>query len=152
MRIFNLITSWLLWVLCACYALTVLAFLFLDKTSPPENTPPEKLVNFVRTFWLALVIFAACAAGAYFLRWRFWFAKNLRAGLGFWAVTVFFYFSVLFTTLAGFVPYFAGDRSIIQWVSCVLGIIFVVIGFPRVPNVSAPPTFPADQNPSAVNN
>jgi hypothetical protein len=149
MRIFNLITSWLLWILCACYALTVLAFLFLDQT-PPENTSPEKLANFVRTFWLALGIFTACAAGAYFVRRRFWFAKNRRAGFGFWALTVCFYFSILFTTLAGFVPYFAGDRSILQKVSCFLGLVFVVIGYPQVPKVSATPALPTDQNPNAV--
>ena len=138
MRIFNLISSWLLWALCACYALTTLAFLLLDKT-PPENTSQEKLASFVRTFWLALAMFTVFATGAYFIRRRVWFARNRSAGLGFWVVTVFFYFSVLFMTLAGFAPYFAGDRSVLQWVSCVLGLIFVAIGYPQVPKKSVAP-------------
>lgn len=150
MRIFNLIFSWLLWAVCACYALTTLAFLLLDKT-PPENTSPEKLASFVRTFWLALAMFTTFAAGAYFLRRRIWFAKNRAAGLGFWAVTVFFYLSVLFMTVAGFVPYFAGDRSVIQSVSCLLGLVFVAMGYPQVPKKSVPPSRSTDGNPNGIN-
>jgi len=136
MRIFNLISSWLLWLLCVLYALTVFALRILNTTPRPEISP-EKLARYVRTFWLALAMVTAFAAGAYFFRRRFWFMRGRPPGLGFWIVTVFFYLSVLFVTAAGFAPFFAGDRSVIQWASCALGAVFIVLGFPRLPQPAA---------------
>src|SRR5207248_1592870 len=122
-RTFNLISSWLLWLLCTFYVLFVICIRVLD-TIPREQIAPERLARYVQTFWLALAMFTTFAACAYIIRHRVWFARSRTAGLGFWALTVFFYISVLFVTAAGFAPYFAGDRSIIQWVSCVLGVVF----------------------------
>lgn len=147
MRIFNLISSWLLWLLCAFYATAVVAIRVLD-TIPRQATSPEKLSRLVQIFWLSLAMFTAFAAAAYLTRRQIWFARRRSVGLGYWALTVFFYFSVLGVTAAGFAPYFSGDRSLIQWASCALGAMFVVIGFPRLPDapVSLPPPLPANEN------
>ncbi len=135
MRIFNLITSWLLWLLCAFYVLVVLCLRALD-TLPRETTDPDKLAGYTQLMWIALVMFTILAAGACWLRHRFWFSRGQPAGIGFWALTVFFYIMVLFVTAAGFAPYFSGDRSAIQWASCVLGAGFLVVGFPRLPKTT----------------
>ena len=150
MRTFNLISAWLLWLFCAFYTLCTLVIRILDVIPRPEKSSPEKLTRYVQTFWIALAVFAVFAAGAYLARRHFWFARGRGAGLGFWSVTMFFYLSVLFLTATGFAPYVVGDRSSIQFASCGLGVLFLVIGFPRVPQasaVSAPPPLPPDQNP-----
>jgi len=147
MRIFNLISSWLLWLLCAFYAQRVIHLRVLD-TVTREPLPADRLARYVQTFWLALAMFTAFAVCAYLIRQRFWFSRPRDAGLGFWVVTVFFYLSVLAVTSAGFAPYFAGDRSVIQWVSCVLGVVFLALGFPRIPRSSAssPPPLSPDES------
>lgn len=137
MRTFNLISSWLLWLLCAFYAQRVI-YLRVFDTVAREPILPDKFARYVQMFWLALAMFGAFAACAYLIRQRFWFSRHRDAGLGFWVLTVFFYLSVLAATAAGFAPYFAGDRSVIQWASCVLGVAFLVLGFPRVPQAPAP--------------
>jgi hypothetical protein len=148
MRTFNLISSWLLWLLCAFYAQRVI-YLRVFDTVAREPILPDKFARYVKMFWLALAMFAACAACAYLIRQRFWFSRQRDAGLGFWVLTVFFYLFVLAATAAGFAPYFAGDRSAIQWASCVLGVAFLALGFPRVPQSpasSSPPLSPDESS------
>jgi hypothetical protein len=136
MRTFNLISSWLFWLVCAFYALGCL-FIRGVNTIPVPATVPKDLDAFTRQYWIALAVLTVLATSVYCLRHHFWFKKNRPAGWGFWAVTMTFYFSVLFIAGAGFAPYFLGDRSMIQWASCVLGVAFTALGFPQVPRNAA---------------
>src|SRR5438552_3244623 len=83
--------------------------------------------------WLALIMFTAIAVCIYVVRHRLWFLGKRVIGVGFWLTTMVFYVSSLFATAAGFAPYFVGDRSSIQWAGILLGFIFLVLGFPRLP-------------------
>src|ERR1043166_2200562 len=141
MRTFIRIFSWVAWLFCAYYLLGVWFIPIMNATPPPLHTARR-----FSDYWAGLFLFTLVALFTYLLRHRFWFVRWQTPRLGFLELTALFYLSVVFVTAAGFVPYFMGDRSIIQWANCILGTALVMLGIPRVPPNSAaastdPPRF-----------
>lgn len=137
MRIFNAVSSWLLWVVAVLLWLSLL-FIRAVNAIPPVTPTPEHAADYTNLFWGSLGIMTGFASIAYFALRYFWHRRRRSPGIGFWLVRVFLYLCVTFISASGFSPYFAvGDRSILQWVSLVLGALFLVLSFPRLP--SPPP-------------
>jgi hypothetical protein len=139
MRYFVLATSWVLWILCGLMSLMFILVGALGNVPPPDN-PPRDLAGYTRLFWISLVMFTTITVVIFLLRRRFWIVPKRKAGVGFWLLTVLFYISVLCVNSAGFAPFFAGDRSSIQWISCALAVFFLVVGFPSLPVQQKPPS------------
>ena len=131
MRKFTLISSWLLWSLCA---FTVMMFT-IERAwyiPPAPRQPPKDLTRFTNFIWASLAMFTAFSVCLYLLRRQFWFSSKRKVGIVFWLLTFLFYISILLVSSSGFAPFFVGDRSSLQWASCGLGLIFLIVGFPKL--------------------
>lgn len=148
MRTFNLVSAWFFWLICTFYALGSLYMRGVNTIRPPGRLP-EHLDSFTQQYWIALAVCTVLAAVIYYLRHRVWFQERRNVGWGFWAVSMAYYLFTLFVTMAGYAPYFLGDRSSIQWVSSLFGLVFTGMGFPNLPgrSASSPPPMPANPNP-----
>jgi hypothetical protein len=136
MRIFNAISSWVLWNLFV-FNFAWLLCVRLRDTLPEQYVAPTPPHAFgFRPFWYEFVFFTIIAALSLLLRHRFWFRRFQHPGFGFWALSVLFYCSIHLAILVGFGPYVTfHHRGATEWVTCFVGIVFALLGFPRLPSI-----------------
>ncbi len=130
MSTFNAVTCWLLWVVTALFWL---AFLFIRVVNaiPRAVIAPEHAESYTKLFWVSLAILTAFFCAAHFAIRRFWHRAGRAPGFGFWLVSIVYYLCAMFIPASGFAPYFAvGDRSALQWVSLMIGALFLFLSFP----------------------
>ena len=126
MRIFNTITSWLLWIVCVLYWLELL-FIRVVNVIPRHVFNPDNAAKFTELYWAALALMTVVSAVVYLIRRRLWYVSQRAPGFGFWLVTVVLSLCVLFVSVSGFTPYFGvGDRSALQWTSLTVGAFFII--------------------------
>ena len=136
MRIFNAISSWVLWILFV-FNFAYLVCVRMRDTPPQEYVAPTPPQHFgFLPFWWAFAFFTFVGALLLLLRHQFWFRRFQRPGFGFWALSVLFYGSVQFAVISGFGPYVTFHcRGATEWIACFIGLVFTILGFPRLPCV-----------------
>ena len=133
MRIFCIISSWVCWLICVAYVVKCCFIRSVDAI-PLASSTPRCAKTIVAMFWCSFGVFSFLGAVSHFVLRHFWFRRQRNPGIGFWRLSVLFYFSVLFVTEAGFVSYYLmGDGSTLQWISVIVGAGFCVLGFPCLP-------------------
>ncbi|MDB6130281.1 MAG: hypothetical protein JWM04_1388 [Verrucomicrobiales bacterium] len=144
MRFFNLFSAWTGWVLCACYTGGSL-YLRLLNSAPASSPSNTSAIYYARYCWFLVALFTCSAAGAYVFRKFIWFEKRKPAGMGFWAVTCILNLSIICLVSLAFASYLAGnDRGPLSWIGIILGVVFLIISFPRLPKTGdvVPPPLP----------
>ena len=132
MRIFALISAWILWLFYSLEAISVLGLQIMK--SPPIRGHLNPVTWYTHWFAVVALLFTVLSIAIYRFRKKRWFKRTHTIGVGFWLSTVLFYICALTATLSPPVPYnVAGERSVLQWAGPVITIFLWVLGFPRLP-------------------
>lgn len=136
MRIFNALTSWLLWLGCLyIWACGVL----ISIVNPPTAERIDVHEDIVLMFRIISLFTLTVALILYFVRYRVWYKKRPSVGLGYWAVTVLYYLCVAALLMCVLSPYFPSRVIDIYFVAGLLvGILLIIISFPLLPAKSTP--------------
>jgi hypothetical protein len=137
MRTFNAISIGFLWSVaflsCLGYFIILALNVILPATASASVTL-DQAAGYTRLFWFSIATMSVLAGFMCFAIGHFWFRRGRSPGFGFWLSTLLLFFLVAAIPASGFAPYFAvGDRSALQWVSLVVGGVFLVVSFSRLP-------------------
>jgi hypothetical protein len=139
MRRFCTISLWVFWIACALLVFGGTTMVLAFKV-PPSTIAPEEAAISIRAFWWMLDIAAIVSVIVFFARRRICFQRSRPIGIGFWSLS-FLYFACVYIILAsGVAPFFLfSHRGALAWTACALSILFLVLGFPRLPSAAASP-------------
>lgn len=128
------------------FVLARVFFIRAVDVAPPAVAHPEQVVGYINLYGGSVAVMTGLSILSYLALRRFWHRAGRSPGIGYWVVSGFFYFCVMFIPVTGFSAYFAvGACSVLQWVSLALGALFLVLGFPRLPTAPSrsPPPLPS---------
>jgi hypothetical protein len=150
MRLFNAITCWTLWVFGVLTTLMFLNHQLFNSTVLDASLSSERAIANIRFSWEAVGLCTLLSMALWFARRRFWYNRNRRPGLGFWAISLFLYGCIIFIPALSFFPFFSYGRSPLQSVGLKLGGIFLALTFPHLPKTPpAVPPLPASSSSGA---
>jgi hypothetical protein len=139
MRILSAICSWLLWLICFCYA-SALTYTRATNWLRVKSRESQHGHEIMRNSWIILISFAVVAGCLLVIRRHLFFTSASQpkparpVGFLFLIIAIAFYLAVLAVILTGFFPYFfLGTENAIQWASCLGGLAFLAAAFPMLP-------------------